>query len=389
MDVVVVVHARDAVTDFLSVLEETRDRAAAVLTAAADGVRRIVRLPAGGTLAERVDALAAAPGQPPVPGAGGPPPGPWTALADALAALAGSHPPQVWTHSPADDRPDRRALGLAVSRLAAGEVRHAVGAAAHLQFLAEDVRPLDARLAAAKLDFVNRHHVALLDDDPLAPTLDTGRLPSVERFFRADRQQADRLYALMSSLGEDAAGVVDPWEFETSGYEAERLDATTAWIARVCPPGAGPLVELGACEGALTRRLVDKGFPVVATEPNAVFRERLARHVGHNRVTVTPDDLASLAAAPRRPGGAHLLIEMLYYGQPLDLLDRLPGGPLFVALAPERVCDLLRPWLGRSSVWAAEEELTLVAPRVELVCGGRAYLRKRGSRGLLLRRRDG
>ncbi|MBB1260292.1 hypothetical protein H3147_15830 [Streptomyces sp. OF8] len=391
LDVVVVVHARDAVTDFLSVLEETRDRETTVLTVAADGACRAVRLPARGTTAERIGALTAARTERPhTHAAGGPPPAPAASLADALALIAaGGRPLRVWTHSPADDRPDRRALGLAVARLAPGEVRHAVGAAAHLQFLAEETRPLDARLVAAKLDFVNRHHAALLHDDPLAPSLDTARLPSVERFFRADRRQSDRLYALMSSLGEDAAEVADPWEFETSGYEAERLDATTAWISRVCPPGAEPLVELGACEGALTRRLVDKGYSVVATEPNAVFRERLARGVDRDRVTVTADDLAALARAPRRAGGAHLLVEILYYGQPLELLDRLPGGPLFVALAPERVCDLLRPWLGRSAAWAAEEELTLVAPRVEPVCGGRAYLRKRGSVGLLLRRRDG
>jgi hypothetical protein len=37
--------------------------------------------------------------------------------------------------------------------------------------------------------------------------------------------------------------------------------------------------------------------------------------------------------------------------------------------------------------WSVEEELDLALPRVEPVAGGRAYLGKRGSRGLLLRRR--
>jgi hypothetical protein len=39
------------------------------------------------------------------------------------------------------------------------------------------------------------------------------------------------------------------------------------------------------------------------------------------------------------------------------------------------------------STWSVEEEVELAQPRVEPVAGGRAYLRKPGSRGVLLRRR--
>ena len=87
------------------------------------------------------------------------------------------------------------------------------------------------------------------------------------------------------------------------------------------------------------------------------------------------------------PGEAYLLIEMLYYGQDLDLLTALPTGLLFVALEPEVLDASLRPWLTASPDWEQIDEVVLVRPALETVCGGRAYLRKRGSTGVLLRRR--
>lgn len=177
----------------------------------------------------------------------------------------------------------------------------------------------------------------------------------------------------------------DPWEFATSAYEAERLDTTVAWIAGHCPPGSGPLVEAGACEGALTTRLVDKGFTVHATEPNPVFRHRLAAHAGDG-AHIHAESLEDLAARPELPGAAYLLIEMLYYGQDLALLDRLPADLVFVALAPETLAARLTPWLEHTPHWEKADETPLVAPALEAVCGGRAYLSKRGSIGVLLRR---
>jgi hypothetical protein len=55
---------------------------------------------------------------------------------------------------------------------------------------------------------------------------------------------------------------------------------------------------------------------------------------------------------------------------------------LFVALEPAALARLVWP-----IAWSVEEEVDLVLPRIEPVAGGRAYLRKPGSRGLLLRRR--
>ncbi|MFK8844491.1 hypothetical protein [Streptomyces sp. Ac-502] len=147
-------------------------------------------------------------------------------------------------------------------------------------------------------------------------------------------------------------------------------------------------MEVGACEGALTARLAADGFSVHAAEPNPHFRDRLvAAQRDTDAVRVGAEDLAELAKNGPE-GAAYLLVEMLYYGQDLALLDDLPTGLLFLALEPEALETRLRPWLATSTVWRPVEEIRLVAPRVEPVCGGRAYLSKRGSVGLVLRRVD-
>ncbi len=80
---------------------------------------------------------------------------------------------------------------------------------------------------------------------------------------------------------------------------------------------------------------------------------------------------------------------MLYYGQDLGLLDTLPADLVFVALEPAALATRLRPWLAASTGWEQVDETQLVFPAVESVCGGRAYLSKRGSVGVLLRRTAG
>lgn len=216
------------------------------------------------------------------------------------------------------------------------------------------------------------------------------RIPATERFFATDPDERERLFALLASLDDEAASVTDPWEFGSSPYEKDRLDATAAWVLGHRAGTGGPLVEVGACEGALTHRLVAAGRTVHATEPNPVFRKRLSQALsGAENVRVRADDLAGLTGPDGPRAGAHLLIEMLYYGQELSLLDELPTDHVFVALEPEAMDTRVRPWLAGSATWREVESVRLVPPRVETVCAGRAYLIKRGSDGLLLRRGAG
>ncbi|MFD0891300.1 hypothetical protein ACFQ08_42700, partial [Streptosporangium algeriense] len=153
---------------------------------------------------------------------------------------------------------------------------------------------------------------------------------------------------------------------------------------RWCAPGDGPLVEVGACQGELTRRLVDKGYTVQATEPNASFLARLGeRDLG---AELSAESLEELAAGRSRPAAAYLLIEMLYYDQDLTLLDALPTDRILLTLETERLNDMVWPWLREQSAWRVAERVELAPPTLEFVCDDLAYLRKRGSRGLVLTR---
>ncbi|WP_103503181.1 SAM-dependent methyltransferase [Streptomyces sp. SM14] len=382
IDILVVFRAEDAVLDFLTVLtapgrEETR-----VLVC---GTRETIEPPPGEEPGPTLDAV----GRRVLPADAGHEPCDVDTLAAWIGATAAGRPARVWTHSPADNRRTRGRIGrdAAIAATGAGlPVQHAVGYSPYLQCVSDEDRPLTRQLMRLKSGFANQHCGPLLTAEDPELLVDTPRIPAAERFFRCEPEERDRLYALLASLGDEVAAVADPWEFHSSPYEHTRLDATTAWIARHHRPEAGPLVEVGACEGALTDRLEHKGFRVEPTEPNPAFRQRLAERRTVDRPT-HPHDLAALAAQPHLSGTAYLLIEMLYYGQDLDLLDDLPTDTVHVALEPGALARTLDPWLARNRTWTEAERLPLVHPVVEAVCNGRAYLSKRGSVGVLLRRR--
>ncbi|GAA3596932.1 hypothetical protein [Kribbella ginsengisoli] len=382
IDVVAVTRPEDVVVDFLSVLDPGSGREVHLVIADRGAY---LKLPAGVPLAGRLAPLA---DLLQTSGEGAKPFSPGSA-ADAIALETGDVRATVWTHSPADTRSSRGrwALDLA-SALGRAPVRHAVGDGHWFQWKSDfDVR-LEQPVIDAKLDFVNTHCADLLllgEEDENA--LVTRRLHSVERFFDADGDERARLFALMGSMSSDAAIVPDPWEFAISAYEIERLDATAAWVRAHLDPAAGQVIEVGACEGALTRRLLADGYSVDATEPNPAFLSRLeslARlHENvEGAVRIHPHSFEELTTTRRLTGSAYLLIEMLYYGQDLTLLDRFPTDRLFVSMDPEVLAHQAWP-----PAWSVEQQLDLVTPRVETVVNGRAYLRKRGSRGILLRRR--
>jgi hypothetical protein len=246
-------------------------------------------------------------------------------------------------------------------------VKHAVGDDRSFEWITDHDERLDQTLVDAKLDFVNTHW----------PDGDISVAGEVERFFVSDPEERRRLLALTADNAEA------PWEYIASQYENERLDATVAWVRSHLDPAAGRVIEVGAFEGALTRRLLQDGYSVDATEPNPTFLARLREAVeGDREVRVHPHSFEDLTTTRRLTGSAYLLIELLYYGQDLRLLDRFPTDRVFVSMDPVELAEQIWP-----TGWSVEEELDLVLPRFEPVVGGRAYLRKPGSRGLLLRRR--
>lgn len=375
MTTIVAVTAGAVVLDFLSILEGSTGEPVTIhLTSS----RLSLDLAANTTLDERLEVLA---------GHVSPSSATWSRrdgshewLATSLASRA---PATVWTHSPADDRRAHRDAARDATRsLHGAPFQYAAGSTSFLQVSGEVVHPLRREAVAAKLRFVNEHCADLLGADDPETAVTTARVPATEVFHPATAEQVERAWALMSSLDDGAADVVDPWDLMTSAYEGARLDQTASWIASMLPRGA-LVVEPGACEGQLTRRLLELGLEVVASEPNPAFRERLRERVGGAAV-VRSETLEQLATAGAPRADAYVLIEMLYYGQELDLLDSLPTDAVFVSASPERM-RVVDTWLAGRRHWSCSRR-TLTAPRLEEVSAGLAHLVKRGSRGALLNR---
>ena len=61
-------------------------------------------------------------------------------------------------------------------------------------------------------------------------------------------------------------------------YPAEAIDLLLGDIS----PEDGPIVEFGAGTGQLTRKLLDRGFTVIATEPSEAMADQLSQYCGEH-----------------------------------------------------------------------------------------------------------
>ena len=120
----------------------------------------------------------------------------------------------------------------------------------------------------------------------------------------------------------------DPWDFETSDYEAMKYDAT---IEALGPERAARALEIGCSIGVLTRRLAERCDALVATEVSAAALEQAKvrcadlRNIGFRLVTGAADGF----------DGAYDLIvlsEVVYYWDNADL-DAVAAG-IRATLAP-------------------------------------------------------
>jgi hypothetical protein len=168
-------------------------------------------------------------------------------------------------------------------------------------------------------------------------------------------------------------GVSDPWAFETSPYEQERYDRTCAVLAHIVKEGPlSSIIEIGACEGAMTRRLRTL-FPsakVTAVEVNPDFARRLRARLGQDPAISVVE-----ASVVEIPLSADLLClaEVLYLvpDRYMDLLGRLKAHYLLTSYTgdfDERVSEGLRRYGWRNIV--TEQ----VLPRFEPVDGSASFL---------------
>jgi hypothetical protein len=127
--------------------------------------------------------------------------------------------------------------------------------------------------------------------------------------------------------------VPDLWAFETSPYEQERYDRTCAVLAHIIKESSlTSILEIGACEGAMTRRLrvLFPSAKISAVEVNSVFARRLRACLGH-----APDTDIVEASIHEIPLSADLvcLAEVVYLvpDHYIDLLGRMKARYLLTS----------------------------------------------------------
>jgi hypothetical protein len=187
--------------------------------------------------------------------------------------------------------------------------------------------------------------------EAFAPT----RFPEVVRAFTYASQEI-------------RSDVPDVWAFETSPYERERYDQTCALLAHLSqdvPPTS--ILEIGACEGAMTRRLraLFPGAKILAVEANPIFARRLREAVGNDPDTDIVE--ASLLDVPLS-AELVLLAEVLYFvsEQLPDILARVRAQYVltsYLGTFDERVSAYLQRY-GWHNILTAQ-----ILPRFEPVDG--------------------
>jgi len=224
-------------------------------------------------------------------------------LASRLTALGPYS--RVYTHSPLEKYAQHRDVALAASQ-AFDEiwVRSEAGFAAEAHVL--------SRIAfKQKLDMVNSIYPQQITDSVDDDQRCRAEVIGVEAF--APARFADVVRAFTYASQEICPDVPDVWAFETSPYERERYNQTCALLAHLSR-GVSPasILEIGACEGAMTRRLraLFPSAKIRAVEANPIFARRLREAVGNDPDTEIIE--ASLLDVPLS-ADLVLLAEVLYF----------------------------------------------------------------------------
>jgi LmbE family N-acetylglucosaminyl deacetylase len=236
---------------------------------------------------------------------------------------------RIYTHSPFEVHPHHRDVVLAASRCFEEIWVRSLGG------YAAEAHVLDRQAFQRKIDILNtiyRHELTLSDEDPpraVAEMLDN--IAGVESFVPTRWPEVVQALALTSQ--EMPADLPNVWAFEVSAYELERYNRTCEVLAQACqaPPPAS-ILELGACEGAMTRRLRHL-FPsadICAVESHPSFVRRLREHLSQDRrVKVVEASICDI------PLAADLIVmaEVLSYvpEQVITVLSRLRASYLLTS----------------------------------------------------------
>ncbi|MDA8165275.1 MAG: PIG-L family deacetylase [Desulfobacteraceae bacterium] len=264
---------------------------------------------------------------------------------------------RVYTHSPLDSHPHHRSVSLAAAEAFQEAWIPAQGCRP------TEVAVLDDDSFAAKLGIMNTVYFKEIFAPDQSYELQSQDIGAVEAFSRVSYPEVVRALAL--TRHQLRPELPDVWGFETSPYEAERLDLTCRLLAEAIP-GAAPwvIIEVGACEGSMTERL-STAFPaarVQAVEPHPVFAGRLRRRIKHcANVEVIEAD----AVAVDLKADVITFAEVLYYLVPEAanrLLARAEAKHLLTSNYPGYDDQVVR-WL--SSLGWRESKAATLPPRFE------------------------
>jgi LmbE family N-acetylglucosaminyl deacetylase len=221
---------------------------------------------------------------------------------------------RVYTHSPLEAHAHHRDVAVAASRCFHEIwVRSCGGYAAEAHVLS---RPAFAQ----KVAIINSNYAPEMRLTTDHEHFSSAAVAGVEAFVPTHFPEV--IQALAHTMPGIRTDISDVWAFQTSPYEKERFDRTCAVltpVAGACAPTS--ILEIGACEGAMTRRL-RMLFPsarIRAVEANPVFLSRLRQSLGDDPNTDIVE--ASVLEVPLS-ADLVLLTEVLY-------------------LVPEHVTDIL------------------------------------------------
>jgi hypothetical protein len=221
---------------------------------------------------------------------------------------------RVCTHSPTEAYAHHRDVALAASRCFREIwVRSCGGYAAEAHVLSQSA--FGQKLAIINSSYAYEMMLAI-DHEHFSGAAIAG----VEAFVPTHFPEV--IQALVHTTPGIRPEIPDGWAFQTSPYEKERFDCTCTVLAHVageCAPTS--IFEIGACEGAMTRRL-RMLFPrsrISAVEANPVFLCRLRESL---RDEANTDIVEASVLEVSLMADLVLLAEMLY-------------------LVPERIMDIL------------------------------------------------
>jgi hypothetical protein len=182
---------------------------------------------------------------------------------------------RVYTHSPLEAHAHHRDVALAASQCFPEIwVRSCGGYAAEVHVLSQPA-------FAQKVAIINSNYAHEMLHTTDHEHFSSAEVAGVEAFVPTHFPEV--IQALVHTTPGIRTEISDVWAFQTSPYEKERFDRTCAVLAHMsgaCAPTS--ILEIGACEGTMTRRL-RMLFPsarISAVEANPVFLSRLRQSLG-------------------------------------------------------------------------------------------------------------